>query len=72
MANTTDPVILTVRTGATPLQGVKDYNYVGTFPGTENQHNLPRYPGGAPRKFRVSRETGVTFPYPNTPIKFKV
>ena len=67
-----DPVILTITTG---LSGggseQKNYNYVGTFPGILAQPGTP-FPGGAPIKQLVSYRTGVTAPWAQRPIKFKV
>jgi hypothetical protein len=72
MPITSEPLVMTITTGSTPLQGQKDYHYVGSFPGVLNPSGLPRYPGGAIRQKQVSYENGVTFPYANLPIKFKV
>lgn len=66
-----EPVVLTVTTGVTPLAGQRDYNYVGTFPGVQDQSGTP-FKGGAPLKKLVSYGTGVTAPWARLPMVFKV
>ena len=70
MAAESGPRILTVNTSVTPLANVRSYNYVGYFEGAVN-------PAGekfvsADVKKTISDRTGVTAPWAQLPMKFKV
>ena len=65
------PTILTVNTaGSTPLANVRAYNYIGYFEGAANPAGEKFVSAGV--KKIISDRTGVTAPWAQLPMKFKV
>jgi hypothetical protein len=70
MAAESGPTIMSISTSVTPLANVRTYNYVGYFEGAVN-------PAGekfvsASVKNLISHRTGVTAPWSQLPMKFRV
>jgi hypothetical protein len=70
MAGTSAPTILTVNTSVTPLANVRSYNFVGYFEGATNPSGEKFVSAGV--KKTISDRTGVTAPWAQLPMKFKV
>jgi hypothetical protein len=65
-----DPTVLTITTASTPLATNRSYNYVGYFDGASSSAGAKFV--SAEVKKKISDSTGVTQPWAQTPMKFRV
>lgn len=70
MAGQSAPTVLTVSTSVTPLANVQKYNYIGYFEGAVNPAG-EKFVSATVKKI-ISDRTGVTAPWAQMPMKFKV